>query len=159
MSKTTLLSLAVVPLMLLSCGGEQDSGQQQLSKTSPAEVLKAYQGLVDKNQLEEAKALSTEAGRQWLQELARIVESEQPDSTLFHTEFLAISCEGEGDTLLCQCVLEDQYERYVSDYQLVRTDGQWLVDAPQEDIQFDDDVMENLPDSIIQQMMKEELAQ
>lgn len=142
-------------ILFSACQSEPPAEQR-----SPQEVLKTYQKLVDKNELEEAKALSTEAGKEWLDELAEIIASEQPDSTIFHTEFLATDCEGEGDTLHCRCVLEDQYERYTSDYTLVKSaDGQWLVDAPQEELQIDDDLLENVPDSVIEQILEKELIQ
>lgn len=130
--------------------------QSEPPPRSPEEVLKDYQALVDQNQLEAAKDLSTPAGQQWLDELAGIIEDELPDSTLFHTEFLSIACTGDGDTLLCQCVLQDQYERYNSTYIMVRTDGQWRVDAPRDEIQIDDDILENLPDSLLEEMMGED---
>lgn len=118
-------------------------------------MLRQYQEYVDKNLLEQAKALSTPAGQNWLDELKAIVEEEQPDSTLFHTTFLSVNCSGQEDTLLCQCVLEDQYERYTSDYHLVKLDGQWKVDAPREEIRIDNDIIEHLPDSLIREMMQD----
>lgn len=152
--KYGLLTIFVL-LLLAACQSDPPAEQR-----SPEEVLKAYQGLVDKNKLEEAKALSTEAGKEWLDELAEIIASEQPDSTIFHTTFLSTHCEGEGDTLFCQCVLEDQYERYTSDYILVQSaDGQWLVDAPPDDLQIDDDLLENVPDSVIEEILEEEFVQ
>lgn len=138
--------------MALLCNCGQDAPPPP---EAPEEVLKTYQAHVDKNQWEAAKQLSTENGRQWLDELSAIIASEQPDSTLFHTEFLSINCAEEGDTLLCQCVLQDQYERYTSDYHLVLSNGQWLVDAPQEEIEIDNDIMENVPDSLIQDILEE----
>ena len=153
--KNGLLLSILALLLLLACQGEPPAEQRP-----PKEVLKTYQGLVDKNKLEEAKALSTEAGKEWLDELAGIIASEQPDSTIFRTTFLSTNCEGEGDTLICQCVLEDQYERYTSDYTLVKsTDGQWLVDAPRDEIQIDNDLLENVPDSVVEKMLEEEFVQ
>ena len=137
-------------MLLWSCGSEVPPLPED-----PEEVLKQYQAFVDKNLLEKAKTLSTPAGQIWLDELKAIVEEEQPDSTLFHTEFLSINCMGEGDTLRCQCVLEDQYERYTSDYNLVKLNGQWLIDAPQDEIQIDNDILEQLPDSLVREMMQE----
>lgn len=149
------IATAVLIISLLSC---QNKGGGTAGK-GPKEVLREYQGLVDKNKLQEAKALSTEAGKAWLDELAEIIASEQPDSTLFQTEFLSMDCRGEGDTLLCRCLLEDQYERYSSDYLLVKSEGQWLVDAPKDEIQIDDDVLNDVPDSLIEEILGEELIQ
>lgn len=140
----------IIAFLLWSCGSEEPPPPDK-----PEEILKLYQGYVDKNLLEKAKTLSTPAGQAWLNELKAIIEEEQPDSTLFHTNFLSVDCAGEGDTLLCQCVLEDQYERYTSDYHLVKLNGQWLVDAPQDEIQIDNDILEHLPDSLVQEMMQE----
>ncbi|KGE89066.1 MAG: hypothetical protein ACE362_00370 [Phaeodactylibacter xiamenensis] len=142
---------AVIMVVLFgSCGSDAPPPPSE-----PEAVLKQYQRFVDQNLLEKAKALSTPAGKAWLDELKAIVEEEQPDSTLFHTEFLSVNCEGKKDTLRCQCVLEDQYERYTSDYHLVKLNGQWLVDAPQEEIQIDNDILEQLPDSLVREMMQE----
>jgi hypothetical protein len=149
-----VVPLLLLVLVLLGCESDPPAEQQ-----TPEEVLKTYQGLVDKNQLEEAKALSTPAGKEWLNELAEIIASEQPDSTIFQTKFLSVNCQGQGDTLFCQCLLEDQYERYKSDYTLVKIEEQWLVDAPQDELQIDDDVLENIPDSVIEQILEEELMQ
>jgi len=150
MKYSNLWSGMIIAALLWSCGSEGSPPPRE-----PEAVLKQYQGFVDKNLLEKAKMLSTPAGQDWLDELKAIVEEEQPDSTLFHTEFLSVNCLGEGDTLRCQCVLEDQYERYTSDYHLVKLNGQWLVDAPQEEIQIDNDILEQLPDSLVREMMQE----
>jgi hypothetical protein len=149
------IATAVLIISLLSCQSEGG----KTPRKGPEEVLREYQGLVDKNKLQKAKALSTEAGKAWLDELAEIIASEQPDSTLFQTEFLSMDCRGEGDTLICHCLLEDQYERYSSDYILVKKEGQWLVDAPKDEVQIDDDVLEDVPDSLIEEMLEEELIQ
>jgi hypothetical protein len=150
MKYSYLWSWMIITTLLWSCGGEEPMLPQ-----TPEKVLKQYQEYVDKNRLEKAKSLSTPAGQTWLDELKAIIEEEKPDSTLFHTEFISVNCTGERDTILCQCVLEDQYERYTSDYHLVKLNGQWLVDAPQEEIQIDNDILEHLPDSLVQQMMQE----
>lgn len=151
--------LFVVPLLLLFTGLLGCQSDPPATQQTPEEVLKTYQDLVDKNQLEEAKMLSTPAGKEWLGELAEIIASEQPDSTIFQTEFLSINCQGKGDTLFCQCLLEDQYERYSSDYTLVKMKGQWRVDAPQDELKIDDDILENVPDSVIEQILEEELLE
>ncbi|MCB0552573.1 MAG: hypothetical protein KDD02_03395 [Phaeodactylibacter sp.] len=125
----------------------------------PEDVLKQYQGYIDKNDFVAARKLSTPAGQQWLVELAKIIASEQADSTMLDTRFLSLHCEGQSDTLLCSCVLQDQYEKYPAEYRLIRMDGQWLVDAPQEEIIIENDVIESIPDSLLQQMMDENMME
>ncbi len=130
--------------------------QERSKPEKPEDVLRQYQAYIDKNKFEEARALSTPKGRDWLAELEKIIKNEQTDSTLLDTKFLSLFCKGPGDTLVCNCVLEDQYERYTTDYKLIRIDGQWLVDAPEEDIIIENDVIESIPDSLLEEYIEEE---
>ncbi len=123
---------------------------------SPEEVLRQYQAYIDKNKFAEAKALSTPAGKEWLSELEEIIADEQADSTMLSTKFISLACEGQGDTVTCMCVLEDQYERYPAEYRLVKMEGHWLVDAPEEEIIIENDIIEAIPDSLLDEMMEEE---
>ncbi|MCB0569973.1 MAG: hypothetical protein KDC66_09435 [Phaeodactylibacter sp.] len=126
---------------------------------TPEDVLKQYQAHIDDNDFEAASKLSTPAGQKWLNELAKIIASEQADSTVLNTRFLSLHCEGEGDTLLCNCVLQDQYEKYPAEYRLIRIKGAWLVDAPQDEIIIENDVIEAIPDSMLEQMMEKEVLE
>jgi hypothetical protein len=127
---------------------------------TPEEVLQMYQQYIDKNEFNKAKTLSTPAGQEWLAELASIIEDEQPDSTILTTNFISIDCkELEGGALRCECVLEDEYEKYTAEYRLIKSDGQWLVDAPQDDIIIENDIIEALPDSLIEEIIEEEVPE
>lgn len=130
--------------------------QEETKPDAPEEVLKQYQAYIDKNKFGEARELSTPAGQQWLSELEAIISNEQSDSTELDTRFLSLSCEGKGDTLVCACVLKDQYERYTADYRLVRLEGKWLVDAPEEEIIIENDLIESVPDSLLEEYLMEE---
>ncbi|MCO6476089.1 MAG: hypothetical protein J5I94_05670 [Phaeodactylibacter sp.] len=141
----SLFYMVAILFALTSCK------QEESAREKPEEVLKQYQAYIDKNQFEEARALSTPAGQQWLAELEAIISNEQADSTVLDTKFLSLSCGGTGDTLSCACVLEDQYERYTAKYRLVRLDGQWRVDAPEEDIIIENDILESVPDSLLEE--------
>ncbi len=142
----------IIPILFALTSCKQGEPEPQ----KPEEVLKQYQAYIDKNLFEEARGLSTPAGQQWLAELEAIISNEQTDSTVLDTRFLSLSCEGAGDTLKCSCVLEDQYERYTADYRLVRLDGQWRVDAPEEDIIIENDILESVPDSLLEEYLEEE---
>ena len=146
----TLFCLLAVLAALAGCKQEESKPE------TPEEVLKQYQANIDKNKFEEARALSTPAGQQWLSELEAIISNEQSDSTELDTRFLSLSCEGQGDTLVCACVLKDQYERYTADYRLVRLEGKWLVDAPEEEIIIENDLIESVPDSLLEEYLMEE---
>lgn len=132
--------------------------QEEQKPVKPEDVLKQYVYCIDKNEFEKARGLSTPAGQQWLSELEAIISNEQTDSTVLNTKFLSLSCEGPGDTLLCSCVLEDQYERYTAQYRLVRIGEQWLVDAPEEEIIIENDIIESVPDSLLEEYLQDEIG-
>ena len=48
----------------------------------------------------------------------------------------------------CICELEDEYERYKQLFRLVQKDKYWLVDAPDEEIIINDEVLLNVIDSL-----------
>lgn len=138
-------------LLLCSWACQSDPPPPQ----SPQDILKAYQKHIDNNEFEAARQLSTEAGKVWLTDLETIIAGEAPDSTLLTTQFLSIDCEEEGAFLICECTLKDQYEEYTAVYRLVKSEDTWLVDAPQDDIIIEDDVLEGLPDSMLEQILEE----
>lgn len=105
---------------------------------TPEEVLKQYQYFVDNNLFEEAMVLSTVAEQQRLAEVSRIIATDLADSTLLNSVFKRMDCETRGDTTLCMCVIEDDYERYDADYILVFQDDRWLVDAPNNELPVDE---------------------
>lgn len=118
---------------------------------TPEEVVRRFQSYLDNNQFAEAQALSTPDGQEVLRGMAEVVASEPADSTVFHTEFLSINCQEKVDTAFCRCKLKDEYEAYESDYKLLRINGRWLVDAPEEgSMEGDEDYYEML-DSLIEQ--------
>jgi len=130
------LLLCLPLLVLLSCRREPEL------PNTPEEVLRLYQSHYDKNEFEEAKELSTPAERQRLDDLKAIIESEPADSTIFTTTFLSINCQVLQDTATCICEVKDIEEPYTTEYKLVRMDGQWLVDAPEEEVEIEEDFME-----------------
>jgi len=154
--KITIPSLFLLAALIILMGCKREEPKPE----TPEDVLRHYQSYIDKNKFEEARALSTPAGQQWLSELEAIISNEQQvDSTVLETKFLSLSCRGPGDTLTCFCALEDQYERYTAEYRLVRLQGQWLVDAPNEDIIIENDIIESVPDSLLKEYLEEEIIQ
>ncbi len=134
----------IVLFGLSACAADQAQGPR-----SPEAVVREYQAFVDQNQFEQAQALSTPAERQRLQDLAEMIENF--DSTVFHTEFLSIECTQTADSAVCRCKLQDQYETYVMDYNLLRLEGEWLVDVAYEDnINFQEEEIIKALDSLRQ---------
>lgn len=134
--KRFLLLCSPLLLLLLSCKREP-----KLPNT-PEEVVRQYQAYYDKNEFEKAKELSTVAERQRLDGLKSIIESEPPDSTIFTTTFLSIHCTTKQDSATCSCEVKDMEEPYTTEYKLVRINGQWLVDAPEEETEIEENFME-----------------
>lgn len=130
------ISLGICLLFLLAC-------QQQEKKTSaiseplpntPETVVRQYQALMDSNRFERAALLSTPDGKAMLNMLAQIMAGDPPDSSIVHTNFLDLTCTIQQETTArCNCLLRDEYEEYASQFKLLKIDGQWLVDIPEED--------------------------
>ncbi len=130
------LLLCLPLLVLLSC-----QRKPKLPNT-PEEVVRQYQAYYDQNQFADAKELSTPAERRRLDDLRAIIESEPADSTIFTTTFLSINCQIMQDTAICICEVKDIEEPYTTEYKLVKIDDQWLIDAPEEEIEMEEDFME-----------------
>jgi len=71
-----------------------------------------------------------------------LLESEPPDSTIYTTTFLSINCKTAQDTARCACQVQDIEEPYTTEFKLVRVKGQWLMDAPDEQIEIEEDFLE-----------------
>ncbi len=109
---------------------------------TPEAVVRQYQAYYDKNEFDEARLLSTAAEQKRLDDLRTIIESEPADSTIFTTTFLSIKCQTNQDTATCICEVKDIEEPYTTEYKLVRVNGQWLIDAPEEEVEIEEDFME-----------------
>jgi len=140
--------LLVLVIVLFSCQPDSRESFDSVNQ-SPEEVLRAYQGYYDRNQFDEAKALSTPAEQERLDELAEIIAMEVSDSTVLETVFEDLDCSVQRDTARCICTLRDQYEQYQANFQLVRTQAGWLVDAPHEEQLRIDEELDRIMDSLL----------
>lgn len=143
-----LLISCSISLLTYSCQTEQPNNQIHRG-LPPEKVLEMYQKHYDNNEFEKAKAFSTIAEQQRLDELAGIIAMEIVDSTILETTFLSIDCKTQKDTAICICNMQDQYEQYEADYQLVRQGAFWLVDAPHEEHLRIDEELDRLMDSLL----------
>lgn len=128
------MRLSVVLLMCLllgACHDEQTAAGTLDSGRTPEWIVQKYQQFVDQNQFESAKELSTPAERTRLDRLAAVMVREALAEAILNTKFLQINCDTEKKVAYCQCLVEDEYERYEMAYKLVWEEGQWLVDAPE----------------------------
>lgn len=100
----------------------------------PEEVIRHYQGFIDVDRYEDAKALSTPAEQERLDALAEFMASMPSDSTAIHTIFHKIDCrEIDELTVVCNCRMEDEEGEYEAAFRLVKTSGVWLIDIPDEE--------------------------
>lgn len=148
------LSLWVL-IFSIACGGQVDTTGQEADNVvtesypqTPEEVVRRYQAYIDSNYFAQAQQLSTVRSAPLHEMMAEIVANTPADSSLIHTEFLDIQCTTEQDTAVCICRLRDEYETYQSEYILVRVDGRWLVDLPEEtgEVELDEETMEQWPE-------------
>ena len=136
-SRTCLLLLIIV---FVGCTSDKNSVEgNEVDYAAlilePNELIELYQSFIDSNRFEEAKLISTEAGKVWLDELAHIVLSdEEPDSTILNTKFLDIDCQSiTQDSLRCYCIARDQDGAYDVSFIVVKENKYWRIDAPEDD--------------------------
>ena len=127
--------LIIAVLLVAACQPDQKK-----DPLSPEEVLKIYQAHFDKNEFNEAMGYSTEAGINWIQDIAPMIRGEFGEETIMNTVFHKIDCKIVLDTANCQCLLEDDTETYEAFYRLIKVNEEWLVDAPDEEhsIEYED---------------------
>ncbi len=132
--------IAVLILAFMISYGCQEDPKSDQSNLSPEEVLQRYQAHFDKNEFEAAMELSTPRGKSWIKDIAPMIEGEFGEETITKTIFKSVECAIIQDTASCFCVLKDESETYEAIYKLIRIDGRWLVDAPDEEsnIEYED---------------------
>ncbi|MEM8525245.1 MAG: hypothetical protein AAGG68_11400 [Bacteroidota bacterium] len=122
-------------LFLLSCAEDTTTVQEDTTSYTPEQVLRKYQAHVDKNEFEAAKKFSTQNERERLDAVAELIAAEPADSTVYTTIFLEVNCQESKDQAICDCLIEGFEER--DTFVLMKAKGQWLVDAPEEEIDYD----------------------
>jgi hypothetical protein len=160
MKKVLLLSSLFLLLLFSACRNDTSAGEGERGGSvtpypeQPEAVIRQYQAHIDSNRFEQAKMLSTEAGKTWIDTLSKIINSseEELDSTLLQTQFLKIDCQIKQDTALCNCLASDQDGAYEVAYTLIRQANQWKIDAPKEDDLWID---EQLIQDMIKQLTEE----
>lgn len=136
-------------ILLLFLAGCQE---ERAFPETAEDTLRQYQSYIDNNDFVNARLLSTPKEQARLVELEKIINEEvvvsQSESSLLHTIFHSIKCEKKEMYTECICELEDEYERYKQLFRLVQKDKYWLVDAPDEEIIINDEVLLNVIDSL-----------
>jgi len=149
-------ALLLTCLCALSSCVQQDKPMGQTAgrlPETPEEVVRQYQVYLDQNDFNRAKTLSTSREAERLDEVSRVVAAESQDSTRTYSTFLKINCVVLADSARCACTIRDQYETYDTDFVLIRYNRRWLVDsAPQEEILFDEEEIEEALNGMLKQI-------
>lgn len=148
-----LLLAAGLFLLFFSCKREGPASERAVvtPEMSPEEVVKLYQSYMDRIMFAEAMTLSTDEEKERLAEVMRILQRESPDSTRSTSVFLKMKCNVEKDRAECFCRIKDEFDTYNTMFVLLRINDRWLMDAPpEEEIYFDEEAMDNVLDSLLE---------
>ena len=99
---------------------------------SPETVARKWQAHLDNNEFEAAMTLSTPATQELLSWMDAAFESFDPDSTVIHTDLSKMTCRENGDRAVCYYPVQEEGQTYNDSIILVRVNGKWLVDLPEE---------------------------
>lgn len=147
MKQLLLLSFLI---LIFACTEDDTSVHEDSGDYSPEQVLRKYQDHVDKNEFEAAKKFSTKNEQERLDAVAELIAGEPADSTVYTTIFLEVSCEEMEKKAICACLIEGFEER--DTFVLMKEKGRWLVDAPEEEINYD--YNEEVEEFIQEELMK-----
>ena len=106
----------------------------------PETVVRKWQSHIDRNEFRQAMDLSTPRTIELLAWMEALLSEMDAESVITHTEFLDLTCTEKGDKAVCYYALEDDGIRYLDSFLLVRAEGKWLVDLPEEPAYSEDDL-------------------
>jgi len=125
-SVTSMLLL----LLFISCNNSPASQEEKIIlPNTPETVSKQWQVHLDKNEIEEAAALSTTLTKEWLAENKELFLN---DPQLYQTKFVKMNCTTEGEKAICNYTILEEGELIEDFFLLKKVDGQWLVDLEEE---------------------------
>lgn len=135
-------------LFFLSC-----QNTEPLPNT-PESVSKQWQEYINNNQFPEAKRLSTPNAKEWVSWLEKMLIQEEPGEELPPPVFLQMNCNESNNKATCLYLQQDAGEAYRDSFFLLKINGQWLIDIPEEDLEMDE-TMEQLFNQM-EEMINEE---
>ncbi|MEM0992950.1 MAG: hypothetical protein AAGI49_07920 [Bacteroidota bacterium] len=156
MKQKLLILCYFCAFLLCSCEEDSASGSEAYPDT-PEAVVRIYQAHLDKNEFEQVKMYSTAKEQARIDEIAPIILEEVSDSTIFTTTFIRIDCKKAQRQAICDCVIENFDEQYEDTFVLALENGQWKVDAAEEEIDYDHN--EEIESFIEDELMREELKE
>ncbi len=131
----TIISLLSV---LMACANEPKN-TTTATPNNPEAVVRQWQTLMDKNDIVNAKLLSSMSTQKWLEGIDAAFGG---DTLHVTTEFVSINCEETDNKAMCKCTSKqnDLNDVYEDVFYLVKENGKWLVDL---------DLSENTEDGLL----------
>ena len=109
---------AAIFLCLVSCRFEKGP--------SPAEVVRLWQGYIDRNQFDSARLYSTELARSYVDFLDALTQGDTTEIT--QTQLYDLQCDVQGDSAICHFLIEGELGEKVPDTLILyHQKGRWLV--------------------------------
>jgi len=128
-----LIALLVFSACQNSTTSEKEEKKQPTPNT-PESVARQWQQYIDYNNFDAAKKLSTNNGIIWIDGIKSILLNvEEGEEAITPTEFTVMTCKEDKDKATCNYVYREEEEIIIDSFFLVRQNGQWLVDIPEEE--------------------------
>lgn len=144
-------------LLTVACNNPTSVKKKKPLPNTPETVLRQWQQHVDKNEFEEARALSSPSTSEWLDVIASII-FEEPDSAILMTQFDRMECITTGDSAICTYTIQEEEFLIDDTTKLVRMAGQWKVDYTDEgDELLDEEDMKAILDEMEELLQEEEV--
>ena len=141
------------------CGSDKVASAQQKSDNAlantPEAVVRQWQAFVDANRAEEAKMLSTERTKKFIDDSPKI-----PNEEIVETIFSNMKCREMGDRAVCVYYTTTSSDtlKILDSLDVVRENGQWKVDiiesGDEEDAEIFDDHDQSASESASEKKQK-----
>jgi hypothetical protein len=92
---------------------------------TPETVVRTWEDKVNKNDFTIVRLLSMGSTLEFVNSLAESDVIEHPDAT--NSEIVSIKCTEKGNSAQCDCILKDESGKTAFKYELVRNNGQWML--------------------------------
>ncbi len=115
-------------MLLFSCQNDPPLPKE------PASVVEQWQEWINKNNFDQARRLSTENAREWIDWISEVLEEGNiTDETI--SVFQKVDCKVEKNNATCFCQIEEMGEIFADTFFLVKEKDQWLVNIPETELE------------------------
>ena len=115
-------------LTIFSCQNDPPLPKQ------PAAVVEQWQEWINKNNFAQAKRLSTENAREWIDWINEVLkEGNITEETT--SDFRNIDCKVDNNNATCFCQIEELGEIFADTFFLIKEKDQWLINIPEQELE------------------------